>query len=362
MKVVMIGADRSVKGGVSAVVNNLYQAGLEKRVDLTYIGTMVDGSKAQKACQALKALIRFLFAMPGTDLVHVNMAADASCFRKMIFMKAACLFHKKILIHEHGGDFQGFYYERCREKQRRRIKKALNRADLFLVLSDTWKEFFAELVDPDKIHVLENAVPVPKQGKKDYSAHRAVFLGRLCREKGIGELLDSVPLIRRQIPDFQLVLCGFWEAGNEELRKKAQELDGAVICPGWVSAKEREQLFESCSIFVLPTWFEGQPVSLLEAMAAGMCVAASAVGGIPQILAGKKEIAADALPEGWEGCGILFPAQRTQELAAVMIRLLKEEELRRGLGERARARVLKQYDMERYVDRLVEFYEAVLSR
>ena len=47
MKVVMLGADRSVKGGVSAVVNNLYEAGLDQRIDLTYIGTMVD-------CEAVK--------------------------------------------------------------------------------------------------------------------------------------------------------------------------------------------------------------------------------------------------------------------------------------------------------------------
>ena len=80
MKVVMIGADRSVKGGVSAMVNNLYGAGLDRRVDLTYIGTMVDGSRARKALQAVLALARFCLALPGTDLVHVNMAADASCF------------------------------------------------------------------------------------------------------------------------------------------------------------------------------------------------------------------------------------------------------------------------------------------
>ena len=91
----MIGADRSVKGGVSAMVNNLYGAGLDRRVDLTYIGTMVDGSRARKALQAVLALARFCLALPGTDLVHVNMAADASCFRKLIFMRLAALFHKK---------------------------------------------------------------------------------------------------------------------------------------------------------------------------------------------------------------------------------------------------------------------------
>lgn len=59
MKVVMLGADRSVKGGVSAVVNNLYEAGLDQRIDLTYIGTMVDGSTAAKLLKGVQALLKF---------------------------------------------------------------------------------------------------------------------------------------------------------------------------------------------------------------------------------------------------------------------------------------------------------------
>lgn len=77
MKVVMLGADRSVKGGVSAVVNNLYEAGLDQRIDLTYIGTMVDGSTAAKLLKGVQALLQFVTVLPKADIVHLNMAADA---------------------------------------------------------------------------------------------------------------------------------------------------------------------------------------------------------------------------------------------------------------------------------------------
>ena len=77
MKVVMLGADRSVKGGVSAVVNNLYEAGLDQRIDLTYIGTMVDGSTAAKLLKGVQALLKFVTVLPKADIVHLNMAADA---------------------------------------------------------------------------------------------------------------------------------------------------------------------------------------------------------------------------------------------------------------------------------------------
>lgn len=101
-------------------------------------------------------------------------------------------------------------------------QKMLNRADLFLVLTDVWKDFFSDMVDRDKIHVLQNAVPVPKMPKTDYSSHTAVFLGRLCPEKGVDELLDCVGAVWKKHPDFHLVLGGFWENGTEELQKKAK--------------------------------------------------------------------------------------------------------------------------------------------
>ena len=242
MKVVMLGADRSVKGGVSAMVNNLYEAGISQKVNLVYIGTMVDGSSIGKLFKAGEALLKFLTVLPGADIVHLNMAADASCFRKLIFLNIASAFGKKIVVHHHGGDFEGFYEERCSAKMREKVRRSLNKADLFLVLSENWKLFFENIVSPDKIFVLENCVPIPEKAKR-LSGHQ-LFSGRtMCKEKGIRELLESAKRVRKAVPDFELVLGGFWEKGNEELEAKARELSDFVRCPGWVSAKERERLF-----------------------------------------------------------------------------------------------------------------------
>ncbi len=326
-KVLMIGPARSVHGGVSAVVNNLYEAGLSRQVQLKYIATMVDGSKARKLLQAGIAYIGFLAALPFYQILHVNMAADASCFRKKIFIDTAGFFKKKILIHEHGGDFEGFYFKRCSEKQRASIKKSM---------------------DKEKIHVLQNRILIPEKEKKDYNSRKILFLGRLCREKGIGELLEAVPVIQKQIPDVKFILGGLWETGNEELKKKAESLSDVVELPGWVSSEERERLMEECSIFVLPTWFEGQPVSLLEAMAAGMCVVAAKVGGIPQIMGEEKG-----------QTGILLPPKDAKALADTLTWLLNEEETRKRLGEQARSRMVEQYDISSNVKALVRYYETL---
>ena len=95
MRVLMIGPARSVHGGISGVVNNFYEAGLAKKVDLTYIGTMVDGGKIIKLLKAAEALFRFCIKLPKNDIVHVNMASDVSYYRKSIFIRIAHIFGKK---------------------------------------------------------------------------------------------------------------------------------------------------------------------------------------------------------------------------------------------------------------------------
>lgn len=346
LNVVMIGADRSVHGGVSAVVNNYYKAGLDKKVNLQYIGTMVDGSKFRKLLRAFSSYLRFLVALLQMDILHVNMAADASFYRKKIFIDTAAFFHKKILIHEHGGDFQSFYYEKNNENGRRLIRKTLNKAQVFVVLSQEWAEFFKPIVNKEKIIILENAVLIPPTPKTSYDDHNLLFLGRLCNEKGISELLDAVSIVSQKYPNIRLYLGGIWEDNN--LKKKAVILKKHVKYLGWIDDKKKERCMEKCSIFVLPTYFEGQPISLLEAMAKGMAVVSTEVGGIPQIVTSGRD-------------GILIPPKDTQALAKSICELLDDTDTKKQLGINARARVTQSYNIRERVDELVAIYANMMQ-
>ena len=346
MKVVMIGADRSVHGGVSAVVNNYYAEGLDRKVDLLYIGTMIDAGKFRKLIRAFTAYLRFLIALPGMDILHVNMAADASFYRKRFFVDTASLFGKKILIHEHGGDFQNFYYKKNNEKGRAAIRKTLNKAQVFVVLSNTWADFFKPIVSEEKIVILENAVPVPPEPKTSYDDHNLLFLGRLCKEKGIAELFEAIPIAARRYPDLKLYLGGVWE--DNTLKNKADKLREHVEYLGWIDQEQKELYMDKCSIFILPTYFEGQPISLLEAMAKGMSVISTQVGGIPQILRNGQD-------------GILISPKDSQALAESICNLLGDTDGKRRYGTSARERAAEAYNISKRVKDLVSIYEDLVK-
>lgn len=347
MRVLMIGPARSVHGGISGVVNNYYEAGLDRKIDLCYIGTMVEGGKLRKLLQAGVAYLKFVLSLPRYDIVHVNMASDNSYRRKSFFITTAKRCHKKIVIHQHGGDFETFYYKEQDERGRKRIRRVLSMGDAFLVLAPAWREFFGELIGRERITVLPDSITIPAPFEKDYENHDVLFLGRLCRAKGIGELLSCVPAIAGRFPDFHLYLGGIWE--DEELRKKACQDKEHVTWLGWVSGEEKKKWLRHCRIMTLPSYFEGQSVSLLEAMAYYCGIVAADTGGIPQMI----------LPEE---TGLLVPVQDASALQEGLIRLLEDESLCRRLGDAARSKVAAEFGIEENMNTLLGIYEKVLGR
>jgi glycosyltransferase involved in cell wall biosynthesis len=327
------------------MVNNLIAAGLTERVNLTYIGTMADGSKGRKLLQAIGAYLRFLTVLPRAEIVHAHVSADASYYRKKVFIDTAFFFRKRIVISHHGGDFQTFYHKQSPHGQKR-VCRTLDKAEVFLVLSPEWKEFFLPMVVPLKIEVLENGVPLPAKKKKDYANQELLHLGRLCREKGVGELLEALPRIRECFPAAKLYLGGVWE--SNELKKQAEGLGELVEFVGWLDGEGKEKYQERCSVFVLPTYFEGQPNALLEAMAAGMAVVATAVGGIPHVVKDGVN-------------GRLIAPKDSEALYNALTELLENEELRRRYGEAARAEMETRFSMSDRVGRLVAVYEKIMQ-
>lgn len=344
MKVLMIGPARSVNGGISAVVNNYYKAGLDKKIELQYIGTMEDGSKWHKLKVAVVSFLKFIKEVPKYEVVHINMASDVSLYRKIPFIYLTKLFHRKLVIHQHGGNFKEFYYTQCGKKSRNFIKKTLNKADVFLVVAEYLGEIFREIIAQEKVVVFSNAIEIPKVVRKKQPGNKLLFLGRLCKEKGIRELLEAVSELKEEGQELELYLGGVWV--EQELKELADKYPEFVHQLGWIGKEEKEKYLQECSVFVLPTYFEGLPMSLLEGMAYECACIASAVGGIPQVLDNQND-------------GILIAPKSKEALKDAIREVLNDDELQKRLGKAARKKVLEEYDIDKSVEWLVKVYQAL---
>lgn len=348
MKVLMIGAGRDVRGGVSSVVNSYYDAGLDKLCDLTYLPTMEDGSKLKKLFVAARARVRFERLIKENDILHVHMSSDNSFYRKAVFIRRAYREKKKIVIHMHGSTFDLFYRERCNEKQKREVRDVFAMADAVIALSEDWKQFLARYIcAPEKIHVIYNAVKLPEPYEKDYGNRKMLFLGILGQRKGTYDLIEVLPEIFRKYPDAHIYFGGDGEREQAERLCREKGIDGNVTFLGWVRDVEKEKYLKECSIYVLPTYHEGMPMSVLEAMSHGMAVVSTYVGGIPHLITDGEN-------------GLLCKAGDRAALQKRLEELLACPELRKRLGEAAGNKIASEFDIAVSVKRLTDVWEAVI--
>lgn len=346
IKVLMIGPDRSVHGGISAVVNNYYEAGLDNRVDLKYIGTMKEGSKVYKLLVAIKAYREFCHELKWADVVHVNVASDNSFRRKTLFINKAAKAGKKIIIHQHGGDFKTFYYEQNNDNGRKNIADILGKADKLIVLSEGWKEFFGEILGQDnRITVLNNAILIPAEEDvltKVYGESKILFLGRICKDKGISELIETFDTLSKEFPGIHLYFGGIYE--DEEYRNLIDKHSDTMTYLGWINGETKREYLKKCDILVLPSYYEGFPVSVVEGMAYGCAVVATRVGAIPEIIEDGVD-------------GILIEPRDKISLAEGLRELLTDQWNLEKIGREARLKASKNYNITDTINELIKIYE-----
>lgn len=173
------------------------------------------------------------------------------------------------------------------------------------------------------------------ESKSNVAGRRLVCVGRLCETKGQLLLVEAAARLAREGVDFELVL-----AGDGEIRPRIEELivrHGIVTqvrITGWISSRQVREEILAARALVLPSFAEGLPVVIMEAMALRRPVLTTYVAGIPELVRPGKH--------GW-----LFPAGDVDELVAAMEDCLSrsDEELR-VMGEAAYARVMERHSID----------------
>ncbi len=233
-----------------------------------------------------------------------------------------------------------------------RIAARCRQADALVAIS---KPVRSELIvaghDPDRIVELPNGVPVPAQPwqrRPDWrSAPRAVFVGRLAPEKGLDSLIAAWPAVRAEHPGATLTLLG---EGPERPGLTAQVerlgLGAAVSLPGAV--QEVEPHLRAADLFVLPSREEGMSIALLEAMALGVPLVASAIPGNRRLVGDFKH-------------GRLAPPDDPAALAATVLDQWAHFDRAHHMSRAARSLVTQQYSVAAVARRHLELFERLVA-
>jgi len=196
--------------------------------------------------------------------------------------------------------------------------------------------------DPQAVARMRRAFGVPTQGLL------VGTVGRLHPQKGFASLLAAVARVRERLPAIRLLLVGDG-ALRRDLVARAEALGLAEVVTFAGSRGDVPEILAALDLFVLPSLWEGLPNAVLEAMAAGLPVVATAAGGTPELVVDGET-------------GLLVPPGDVTALAEAIERLLRDAGLRRKMGEAGRKRVEGHFTIEQTVAQTVALYETLLRQ
>lgn len=228
--------------------------------------------------------------LAGRRIVHIHHACGKSWIRKKLLFRWARLLGYRTVMHCHGGAFR----MQVEKDGVENVRRLLSKADAVIVLSKEWKDYFEDYLGLENVLILNNPIervipPVDMDVKysRDVTP-RFVFLGKLGKDKGVYDMLEAVRLLKNDGITVDVAVGGNGETDVFQQRVIELGLNDCVHFLGWVSGEQKDRLLREREVLLLPSYFEGLPICILESMAYRQTVISTPVGGIPSIIESGK--------------------------------------------------------------------------
>jgi glycosyltransferase involved in cell wall biosynthesis len=353
-------------GGIGTYCRTLLDSALADHVDLRFVQTssqrrtlLASGhATVGNLLEALRDCGRFFRAClahrPG--IVHICTAPGLSFLKNGLFVILARLAGCRVLLHPHCGFAKLYGDSRYWQWFCARIFRL---SSAVLALSREWVGL-ERILPGVRVHYLPNAIDTrpyekiaSRRSRTEGHPVRLLYLGYLGEAKGTYDLLEAFRIMDARESEVILHLVGDFLTDQEKGRlsqvvaRSSGRGKTCFLLPP-VTGDEKLACFERADIFVFPSHNEGMPMAILEAMASGLPVVATAVGGIPDLVADGSN-------------GFLTAPGEPRDLARSIEKLCSDAGLRSEFGSR-NAVASRDHDVQRYIQDLQGIYARVLSR
>ncbi len=355
--VIVIGPSPDAVGGMASVVAQILRLEFDGRYRLRFFPTTVSTGDHETSWQRLTRHVRHLGRLrrlireSDRSIVHIHTCSGFSVLRSAVDMMIARSHGCRTVLHSHGAKFDSFY-EALPAYRRLLLRRCLSRADRVIALSNGWRRRLHDMAPKARLCVIENAIecPAPTTVSRRPGPFRFVLLARMDEWKGIDDLLSACATLAADSVEFELVLAGpggtAGDAVSLEAKIEGMGLAGIVRYVGSVHGREKDDLLTNSDAYVLASWSEGLPISLLEAIAYGLPVVATRVGAVPEVITEGRE-------------GLLVPAKQPDDLARAMRTMIDDPSCRATMSDAARRLAKQRFSVVRLRNDLLRLYDEV---
>jgi len=313
------------------------------KIDLTNIGL------------ALKqySLLLWNLIMSDTELVYILISQTTIGFlRDFPFILITKLLRRKIVLHLRGADFKKFY-NNSNICMKLLVKETFRRLDRMIVLCDLMRKYFIKFIPEGKISVVQNGLDVSFTGKKKGTARKftILFMSSLRESKGIWETLSSINKVKNYKKEIRFVFAGMWRLEQDRIRCekyiKKENLSDFIQFNKFVLGEEKFRLLQEADVFVLPSYSEGHPWVLVEAMAAGLPLISTNVGCVSESVLDCDN-------------GFIIPKKDAAALADKIIYFIDNPEERDRMAKRSRVLYEQKFTEKHFIKNMVQCIKSTL--
>ncbi len=347
LKILMIGPSPTALGGISSVINTYEQNNLFTG-EIEYLSSYKSSNLFFMLFYFNIFLIKLLFKLifnRDIKIIHIQASQNGSFCRKTIVFYLSKLFAKKVILHIHSDSFDSFY-SNSNYVIKKIIISVLKGSDLILALSEIWQDKINKIAPNTNIIVLHNPVNIKECNHKKSEKCNILFMGRLGKRKGIYDIIKAAKYIKS--PNIVINIYGDGDITKFKNFVTDNNLQDRIKINGWVSGTEKEKVFKDSNVLILPSYNEGLPISILEAMAYGLPVISTPVGGIPEAVINDVN-------------GFLIQAGDFEALAEKIDVLAGNKQLAQTMGQESYRIAKEKFDTNVIISQLSGIYMELLK-
>ena len=341
--VMMVGPNLDDSGGICSVLKAYSRTYIWKKYQIEILNPY----GPRKVFSFLKAVFTFLVKRRKPDIVHLHIGGPVSLIRKGFFVFLCKIYRKKIILHIH--NIRTIKYIINSPKIfKKYFSFLLNCSNNVIVLSNSMKIVLKSLNIIPVIKILPNPCVNFSNQKKiiNNDKKNVFFAGKICKDKGSYDLINAFKKISQWNPNSKLIMAG--DGDGDEIFKLAFDagLQSSIEMIGLIDEKKMEREYLNATVFCLPSYHEGMPMVLIEAMSFGIPVVTTPVGVITDFITNDKN-------------GILVPVGNVKLLSDSINKLLKDGELRKKIGDAGRQYVRENLSLPIVTRKLDEIYRLI---
>jgi len=311
-KVLFIGPSLSSKGGIASVLRS-YSSFIHP---FHFLPVNSAGGKLSKLAALASTMFRLPFArLKGRKIAHIHYVGANNSWTRETRIAAWCRFWgMKTIMHMHCHAVD-FLKHREALGQKEDTRRKLGNATANIVLSHKWVDFLHDELGLNNLRVIYNVIQinnVKHLGRVEGAPIQFVFIGDIVERKGVFDLIEATEELDNG--NWKLTICGRGDNKRLEERISKSGCKDKIEFAGVINSSQRDKLLSETDVVVLPSYTEGLPIVILEAMAAGTGIIVSDVGAATDIVTDGKN-------------GIVINPGDVQALSSAMKRYINNPEL-----------------------------------